>query len=1235
MKLFFKVLGGMILTIAAIAYLAFIFYLPHAIDLNAFKPDIQKLAKEQANLNVNYENLHIITDPLLRVGIMADNISVNLPDGSVLFTANYFKGKLSLPNLLLLTVKAVGVEIDNPFINLEVVDSRQLKVVQLVEDIINTQKQTREEKAEIPAQDNVPFDISMIKIKVPNVKINDYKVLVYDLKARHTLTLCGEEMLLSYLNGKTFKLKTNAALYSDKDKNITANINLDGFIPPAQKLDEDDDEAQRVELPQINPVQLYRDYNLKSNINMKIKARNDKKLHLHGFANIDNTTISLSGFALPESYLKMKFRGNTADMDTNLYVTPDENIQLKGIVNYTGKPFINLKILTSKIYFNDVIILAKAFADTLNIKNDLASISGKGYIHADTVIKTDLKKLKSQGSIVVRDGSIVNNKIGLGFNKINSNLIFADNKFKVTDTHMFVNNSALNIEGSIDDKSIADISIFAQALPLPELFLAFAPADLQKSYNLNSGNLSVDVKILGELKKAVSTIQLSMKNLSLSDKKNTLVVTNENTKIDLASNFKTIGGKIVNNNFKLSLPPTDSVIADDLLTINIDEENINIVPTNIKVNTSSLIKFKGSIKDYMKNPYINMTADGKMHTVDLKKLAGSTGDIFLKSQGKIPVKMSLKGNAKRQSLVLQVMADKINHITPVDIQSMLGKQSILQAKIDFKGDRLRIKDTGLFTKEIPTGFTEDLISNMQGAKEVLGISGTITGLDKSVPFINLIKITIPQEINAVVCAFKNSVLKLNGNMIVFGNLASPRTRGHFQIHDSYIPDLLTTLQTADFNFANKRLDIAVNNLNLNESDIGINTTVELIPSNIVNISNLSVNSNRIDLDKLMQVSEAAMGFVPSSPTAANAQPSDIPVHIRRGNIDLRQIKTGDITAYNTTGNIALRNNVFYLNRLATRVFNGNVSGNVSANLLTLALRLRLHGANFDVENTLYDLMKMKDTLSGMLAFDTDLTMDGSAKTQLDQMKSIKGSVDFVIEDGQLGPFGRLENLILAENIRESEFFQTTIGSVINSMTTIKTSHFEELTGHLMFDNGIVTLDPITSLGEVMCLHIGGTMNLLTNEADMKLRGRLGSTVSNMLGPLAAVNPINLVKVTPGLNIMAAKAFQFFCETITQEEMDAIPDFTKDFNSMSTTKFQVILRGDTTKPLTLVKSFKWLALASDVVQAQAFVSSLPEPELEPTPEQIEAAKDAERLEKKYWRLIYWFRPDKRKLLKDEN
>ena len=45
-----------------------------------------------------------------------------------------------------------------------------------------------------------------------------------------------------------------------------------------------------------------------------------------------------------------------------------------------------------------------------------------------------------------------------------------------------------------------------------------------------------------------------------------------------------------------------------------------------------------------------------------------------------------------------------------------------------------------------------------------------------------------------------------------------------------------------------------------------------------------------------------------------------------------------------------------------------------------------------------------------------------------------------------------------------------------------------------------------------------------------------------------------------------------------------------------TKFQIVLRGDVAKPLTLIKSFKWLALASEIEQAQSFVSTLPDPSI---------------------------------------
>ena len=73
------------------------------------------------------------TTPLLGAGLKADNIVVKLPDDSILFSADNFKTRVALPSLFVLTAKVSCLEINNPFVNLEIADE-QFKVMQLVED---------------------------------------------------------------------------------------------------------------------------------------------------------------------------------------------------------------------------------------------------------------------------------------------------------------------------------------------------------------------------------------------------------------------------------------------------------------------------------------------------------------------------------------------------------------------------------------------------------------------------------------------------------------------------------------------------------------------------------------------------------------------------------------------------------------------------------------------------------------------------------------------------------------------------------------------------------------------------------------------------------------------------------------------------------------------------------------------------------------------------------------------
>ncbi len=287
-------------------------------------------------------------------------------------------------------------------------------------------------------------------------------------------------------------------------------------------------------------------------------------------------------------------------------------------------------------------------------------------------------------------------------------------------------------------------------------------------------------------------------------------------------------------------------------------------------------------------------------------------------------------------------------------------------------------------------------------------------------------------------------------------------------------------------------------------------------------------------------------------------PADIPVEIRSGSINMARIISGNIDVRNTVSRISMARNVFYLHNLRTNVFKGSVNGNISMNLINTLMNIDVRGRGLDVDQALRDAAAMKDTLSGTADFKANISLKGA--TYEEQMRSLKGNVDFNVKDGQFGPFGKLENFIIAENIRESAFFQTALGSIIEGLFTIDTTHFSELAGKLSFNDGICYLDPITSSGDILALHIFGEFDLLRNACDMRVRARMASLVSNLLGPIGAINPANLINSAASLNVVTAKAFSIFCEMVPEEELDILPSFANKYVDNSATKFQIVVRG---------------------------------------------------------------------------
>ncbi|MBR2068963.1 MAG: AsmA family protein [Candidatus Gastranaerophilales bacterium] len=1197
MKNFFKITGIMLGSILVLLYLAFLI-VPYFINLDNFKADIQQVVKNSTKLNLEYSKLKLYSTPLLSFGAIIEDLDITLDDNSTLFKTPRIKAGLALPSLFALTVKTSKCYIDNPQINLEVENGRQYKVVKIIEDIINEANAQKASMPE-PAQQLPPLAqkiVDNIKIKVPSIKITNYNILTTDPKINHSLTLKGDELVLGYnSSSNTLRLKTIAQLLSDDNQNILADIKVSTVLPKPEASEEEADPDERIQIPFINLIEIYQTYDLKTNIvsRLKIRKANDLGYFAYGFLNVDNLNLKLGNIRLPDSFLHAKFHGKQIDYISDIYAKSDEKINLEGTFKFDKHPRMKANIVSNEIHFANLLDLSKALLDSLNIKNNLAQIQANGYLLANAQLKTNFKKLKSNGSILIKEGSFVNPLYNIGIKDIALNAVFDNDALNIKNSKATINGSQLNVEGYIDNQSNTDIKIDVDNLSLPALYNSFAPKELKKQYNLSSANLSAHIDIEGKLDELNTKIKTKLSNLALNDTKKTMYVLNKEANINLSANAQNIEGSVNNSNFQFNMPQIKTKTRIDSLSLKIDNQNVTINPFDFIYNNTSKINIKGIISDYQKNPNLDIFLKGDIKTSDIATTLGKEVAYYVPSKGIIPFKATLKGDDKKQEILAQIYADSANYISPVILNELANLPSLIQADIKIKGDKIRIKNSGLYRKQ-SSGFSDDLAQNMQNAKQIADFTTIIDG-----NHINLLRLSIPHELQGKIAIFKKSDFKTKGKITLNGNMNDLSYGGDLKITGLNIPELLLKVKNIDLDMISQGFNLKLDEIDINTSKINASLKGDLRPSKVFVVSDINVNSNHIDVDKAMVSMDKAMKYMPPASSSNASGNADIPLYAT-GKIDIKKLTTGAINIENIKSNLAIIKNELILNKLSTKAFKGDVSGDIKMHLISSLLTIKLKGKGIDADNMLVSAANMKDTLSGTAEFKTDITLKGA--TYEEQVKSLKGNVWFKMKNGVYGPFSKLENFFLAENIRENPVFKNTIGVILTPLTTIDSSHYETLAGNLNFNNGIVEMKPITSQGDILCVLIKGNMDLLKNTIDATVRVRLASVVSDLLGPLAMANPVNLIKNTPGLNIVTAKLFSVFSAVVTEEEYKQIPDFSSSHSDSNATKFQILLKGDVAKPLKLVKSFKWLALQKDMDKAKEFSDSF-------IKEQEEMAKQA--------------------------
>ncbi|MBR1976984.1 hypothetical protein IKA15_01750 [bacterium] len=1205
MKNFLKYFGYSVLGLLVVAYLAFLFVLPNVVHLENYTQLANDFLKQNYGMTFSWKNPKITTNPLLSVGLKAEDIKLFMPDNSVLFSADAIKTRIALPSLLALTVKVSCVELDKPFVNIESnieKGKKQYKIVRLIEEIYNNNTKFLQEGVKDNQKEQ---NFSWIRIKVPNVKLNNYAFQIKDTKTGEKLVFSGEKFKAGYFNGKNVKAKTIAELKLNDKKMIGVDLDINSALPVSAPKDEEDDKLYMLQIPFYDVIGIYKNYNVKANIASKLKIKNSRRGFVsRGYLNIDDFEYNLASYTLPKSYFHTEFLGKKLKFDSNIYLSKKDKAQIFAFVRYGRFKGLDLTVKTDKIHISDLIKLAHSALNASQIKNNLDTLKTAGYIQSDFNLRASKRRVKSQGYFKINNGWAKFKSSPLKIADLNSDVLFNGDELKIANTNILINDTRFNLKGTIDSKTNTDLAFDLENLPLSKLFTALAEPAIRRNYGVKSGSLYLKGTTIGKFNKLNTNINLDVKNLNIADKLNNLEVKNSH----FATKFEQIGdkytGQLSNSDFRVLLKNFNSYLLMQKLNIVFDKNKIQIEPSHLEFNKNSKIKFEGNILDYAKKPLYDFNSEGLISTADLQTFLGEDSAVFIDKKGNLPLVLSFKGDDKKQTLDAAILANHANYITPVDMATLKGRESELRFLAVFKGDRIKIKDTGIsIIERIPSEKDENKIDIVR--TPVLKVAGTLQGED-----INLLQITLPSKLSGSLVAFKGSEFDIAGKLLITGKTTNPHFRGGFNVAKLNIPQLRTKLDELNLAFFGTKLDLVLRALDLDNSKINMSLKMPVLPQggNII-IENFNLDSRFIDTDKVLKIlDDFAKITTPKNPkkVAQNAAPQDIPVVLQKGRILIWGLKSGDIQIRAIRSRLSLRRNILYLNNLVARAFKGRINGDISVNLLNSKLGIKLAGTGLDIEKMLYDVAKMKDAISGELDFDTNISLQGA--TYEEQVKSLAGDVNFIINKGQFGPFGRLENLILAENIRNSEFFQTALGSVINSLASIDTSHFEKLVGTINFNDGVANLIAMDSTGNTVSFNIFGHVDILANTADIRFRGRLASMVSDALGPIAAVNPINLIKNTPGLNVAMQKAFFLFCEEVTQEEMDKIPNFASDAKDYNATKFQIILRGDLAKPLTLVKSFKWLALASEIGQAQEFASLLIDEEND-TPEEIRAKKKA--------------------------
>lgn len=1139
-----------------VLYLSFLFILPNVVNINNFLPQINSEIEKQTGFKVALENPKLKTTWRLGVKVLANKVSVKYFDDSDFVVLTSPAIEINLPTLVFRHLNLDKIYFKDARVSLIFNKDKKYTIENHINKIVsNAQEQKSQE-----VQQQLPIELKNINIEIQNTKIT---LKDENVEKTYILNANNSKISMPSLKGP-LRLSTSGFLgeINAKENFVDFNIKLQTKLPETPQGNEK--QPQNIDFDfNFNPLVNVDKFALRSKLNTDLKITElGEKFSAKGYLNIDDITLKIDDYSLPYSYIKTTFDKNTIKTQSNIYISKDELLKTNNSMSVGKKTKIDLNIKTDKISLSNAKLLAESILDMLSIKNDVKSAIASGYFNCDFNLKSDLKSVQSSGKLQLQNGSVKYPKLGLNLTDTVSLLDFTGNKITIKDTHTYLNGSKLAISGTIDSKTNTNVKVTSDPIKIPDViklakqFGIIKEQDI-KDYSFNGGVLTLLLELKGDFKNIIPNADIQLQKLAMAIKSLNMPINIEKISIKAQPDKKDKNNFIATidaQNFKASMKNPAFAISAPACKINADSKTLNLEPFTIDAQGTK-IATAGKIENYMTKPQISFATSGNIAPQTVLAFVPTQNKKYVTYQGQMPFSAKIDGGLDDIKLTGSVTSNSKNRISVVDIKNIKGLENKLETDLNLKNNTLNINNLAIKSK----------------GSNIAYITGKITQLNSKNPQLSPLNIIIPQKLSLVITALGNLALDVDGNLSLTSNIYSPQINGNANIANLNYPQYKASATSAKIDFKKSTIDAQAQGIKISDSDFSGNAQISSNFGKIITINSLNFTSNYINADTLTKLTSS----MPNTQTTAG--PS-LPLGIKKGTAKIAKLKSGTLEAQNITFDFNLYNNLFTLSNIIATFADGNITGNATYNIANTKVTVDGVGKSINAKKAASCFVGGTSIIIGGTANGiAKLNFRGSTLDQ--QMRTLNGQVMFDIANGQYGEAARFERFLHAGNLLSQSLLNWNINQTISAVTNRNTGEFKKIEGKISLANGWANITSLESSGPNMSLYITGKYNLLTENSDIKVLGKISSSIVSVLGPLGSFSLNKVVEKLPDTGLAILNTIKTIAPTnplfadISENDLAKIPALSTVSNNSTSKDFQVLINGPLSKT-TSIKSFKW-------------------------------------------------------------